>query len=91
MTQRLIAIGEDNWDDIDGFAVAHMSTSLESLPVGRFARFVWWWATQNSEGKEKEKFKARLWRPPKGEEGKGPWAPSEENRAFSDVKQSLGI
>lgn len=91
MTQRLASLAVDNWADIDGYAVSRGLGPLGELSIERFANFIWWWATHGAESKEKDKFRARLWQPPKGVvPEKGPWSAEEETKAFSALKKSLG-
>lgn len=67
---------------------------LRSLPLDRFANFVYWMATRNGSSTDIEKFRAKLWRPPKGEaviDSRSPWAPENEQRGFASLKAGLGI
>lgn len=90
MTQRLVAIAVEHWPDIDGYAVSRGLGRLEDMPLDRFANFVWWWVTHGADEKERDKFRIRLWRPPKGEVGQGPWSAEAETKAFQGLKQALG-
>lgn len=90
MTQRLVALAVEHWPDIDGYAVSRGLGRLEQMQLDRFVNFVWWWTTNGAEQKEKDKFRARLWQPPKGEVGQGPWSAEAESKAFQGLKQSLG-
>lgn len=67
---------------------------LRSLPLDRFANFVYWMATRESSSSDIDKFRAKLWRPPVGEivtDVRSPWAPDNERRGFSALKAGLGI
>lgn len=91
MTQRLIALAVEHWTDLDGYAVAHSIPRLQELDIDRLCNFVWWWVTHNADQKERDKFKRRLFMPPKGEEvTTGPWSAEAETSAFSALRQSLG-
>lgn len=72
--------------------MAHNIPDLRTLPLDRFCNFVWYWATRDGEQKEIDKFRAKLWLPPKGTEPpkKSPWSPEAEMAAFAAVKQALG-
>lgn len=66
---------------------------LRLLPLDRFSNFVYWMATRNSDATDIEKFRAKLWRPPKGEivtDSRSPWAPQNEQQGFSALKLALG-
>lgn len=76
---------------MDGFAVAH-NIDLDVLSLSRFCNFIWWWLTREASSNEVEKFKTRLWRPPKGEvvtHKESPWSPENENSAFASLKTTL--
>jgi hypothetical protein len=67
---------------------------LRSLPLDRFANFVYWSATRNSSPADIEKFRAKLWRPPRGVaviDKRSPWAPENEQKGFAGLKASLGL
>jgi len=67
---------------------------LRSLPLDRFANFVYWMATRNASATDIEKFRAKLWRPPVGEvvtDSRSPWAPENEQKGFASLKMSLGL
>lgn len=74
--------------------MAHNIGDLRDLPLERFANFVYWMATRNGSPADVEKFRAKLWRPPKGEavtDSRSPWAPENEQRGLSSLKMSLGM
>lgn len=89
---RLVRIATDHWKDIDGWAVGRNLPPVQDLSVDRFCNFVWWWATRNvTEQAEKDKFEARLWRPPVGVvPDRGPWSAEAESGAFSAFKAQIG-
>ena len=90
MILRLVTLAIEHWRELDGFAVSQNMPDLRELPLGRFISFIYWWATRNAEtDTERSKFDARLWRPPPGEEAKGPWSPEAEAAAFSALKAGL--
>lgn len=94
MTLRLAQMAVESWPTIDGYAAAHNMPDLRDLELDRFCNFVWHMATRNSDAKEVEKLRARLWRPPKGEavtDPRSPWAPENERGAFQSLKMSLGL
>lgn len=67
---------------------------LRELPLERFCNFVYWMATRNGSPTDVEKFRAKLWRPPKGEvviDARSPWAPENEQKGFGALKMSLGM
>lgn len=95
MTFRLLNLAYENWEDLDGYSVGN-NFDLEDLPLGRLSNFVWWWLTSGrgeTDPKEVEKFRIRLWRPPAGVEvtdERSPWSASKENEAFSALKNAMG-
>ena len=67
---------------------------LRTLPLDRFVNFVYWMATRDGSATDIEKFRAKLWRPPKGEavtDSRSPWAPEHEQRGFASLKTALGV
>lgn len=66
---------------------------LEDLPLDRFCNYVYWSATRNSSQVDIEKFRARIWRPPKGEaaDERSPWSEKNETGAFQALKAGLGL
>lgn len=66
---------------------------LRSLPLDRFCNYVYWMATKESTATEVDKFRARLWRPPKGAtpDQRSPWSEVNETSAFQGLKAGLGL
>lgn len=89
MTLRLAQIAEERWAELDGFSVSRNMPNLEDLPLDRFANFVWWYLTKDLDHTNVEKFRARLWQPPKGQRGQGPWAPNAETAAFKALQAQM--
>lgn len=75
-----------------GEAVSRGLEDLDSMPLSRFVPFMWWWCTHDREPADVEKFRARLWRPPKGEAPapQSPWAPENEKKAFAALQAMVG-
>lgn len=91
MTVRLSGLAVENWKTLDGYAVGAGFDLLE-LPLARFTNFIWWFFTRNAEPNAIEKFRAKLWQPPKpGVEidPRSPWAPENELKAFAQLKSQL--
>lgn len=79
---------------MDGHAVGNGLGDLKELPLGRFTNFIWWLWTHRGDEKDRAKFRARLWLPPKGQEvtdARSPWSPEAEGKAFAGLKASLGM
>jgi hypothetical protein len=79
---------------VDGYAVGHGLGDLRDLPLDRFVNFIWWLWTRNGDDKDKAKFRARLWQPPKGTavtDRRSPWSPENESKAFAAVQSALGL
>lgn len=79
---------------MDGYAVGHGLDDLRYLRIDRFVNFVWWLFTRNGEEKDRDKFKARLWMPPKGQavtDRRSPWSPANETSAFAALQSTLGL
>lgn len=92
MTVRLAHVALNHWADVDGLAVSQGLPELGDMPLDRFTNFIWWWATRNAQSSEEvEDFRRRLWKPPPGEVGRGPWAPAEETESFQALKRGLGL
>lgn len=81
------------WDALDGFAVAHNMPDLRELHLGRLANFVYWRMTGEADEKSIEKFRARLWQPPKGQvaDSRSPWSAENESASFASAKAMLGV
>lgn len=70
--------------------------SVLDLDIDRLCSFVWWFFTKEAEQTEKDKFRARLWRPdtkkakakpiPKN----SPWSAESEMSAFAALKAETG-
>jgi hypothetical protein len=91
VTLRLTALALDSWRELDGFAVSQNMPDLRTLPLFRFASFVYWWATRNAEdATARMKFDSHLWMPPPGEVAQGPWSVEAETSAFAGLKAGLG-
>lgn len=83
-----------NWGDLDGYAVSHNMPDLRELPLDRFANFVWFMFTRNSNDTERRKFESQIWRPMQGEENidaRSPWSPESETNALASLKSGLGL
>lgn len=93
MTVRLAEVALSRWADLDGYAVAHGMPDLRTLPVDRFANYVWWFLTRNADEDGKQKFRLRVWQPPKGEVPPpgSPWSAEAETAAFEGMKRTLGL
>jgi len=55
--------------------------------------FVWWFYTHDVEEQERDKFKARLWRPPTKDTPipkESPWSPENEMAGFHALKAMAG-
>lgn len=63
---------------------------LGELSQARFYNFILWYITKDAEQADVDKFLAQLWKPPKGEEPKGPWSPEAEMEAFKALQASFG-
>jgi len=89
---RLAALAREHWSTLDGFAVSQNMPDLRTLTQARFDNFVWWWATRNADEKQLTKFKADMWRPPKGTEvtqKESPWHPENETAALASLQASM--
>ncbi|QDP45523.1 hypothetical protein SEA_FUZZBUSTER_39 [Microbacterium phage FuzzBuster] len=73
--------------------MAHGMEDLRTLSLDRFCNYVYWMATRNASATDIEKFRARLWRPPKGEvpDDRSPWSQANETGAFQALKAGLGL
>lgn len=66
---------------------------LPSIDVDRLANFVYWHITKDGSPEDVDKFRAKLWQPPIGQEAheKSPWSPENEAKAFSNARTALGL
>lgn len=81
------------WEAMDGFAAAHSMPDLRELHLGRLANFVYWRVTDGGAEEEVEKFRARLWQPPRGEiaDPRSPWSAENEAASFAAARAALGL
>lgn len=89
MTFRLLALALESWMEFDGWAAARKVDPVELRP-GRLLNLIWHWATEGGDPKEIQKFRLRVWQPPKNVEvTSGPWSAEAEMGAFSSLKAQL--
>lgn len=81
------------WEAMDGFAVAHNMPDLRTLDLGRLANYVYWRTTDGADEKALDKFRARLWQPPRGviPDKRSPWSAENEVSSFAAARASLGL
>lgn len=91
MTARLVRLMLDRWEVMDGFALAHGIEELARVPIGRLTSFIYWRLVDGAEPAEVEKFRARLWQPPRGIEAdpRSPWSSENEQASFGAAIASL--
>lgn len=80
---------------MEGHLVGHgHAGGLEDLPLHSLLSFVWWYATHNLEEEEKDKFRTKLWQPPKGSTAPihpdSPWSPENEMKSFQSLRSETG-
>lgn len=80
--------------DLEGQLVASGSPyGLDDLPVKRAVGFIWWFMTKDADTEARDKFKMRLWVPPKVDKPipkESPWSAENETRAFQSLKAQVG-
>lgn len=87
MTLRLTNMALDRWAEFDGWATS-LNIDLSELTIPRFAHLIWYWLIHKAEDQnEVDKFRTKLWQPPKGEVGQGPWSAEAETAAFAALKR----
>ena len=66
---------------------------LEDLPLGRLCNFVYWYLTNDGSPDDVDKFRAKLWQPPRGivADERSPWSPENEAQSFATAKAALGL
>jgi hypothetical protein len=81
-----------NWDELDGYGVAHNVPALTKLPLGRAMNYVWYMLVRHADSAERAKLRAKLWLPPKGTEipAESPWSAENEMGALRSLKAGLG-
>jgi len=93
VTVRLVRTAVGNWETLDGYAVAHGMPDLRDLPLDRFCNFVWYMLTRNSEKKDVDQMRAKLWVPPPKSTApipkNSPWSAEAETAAFKAVRAQL--
>lgn len=92
MSLRLLSAVIARWEELDGYAVAHGMPDLRDLPLGRLCNFAYWKFTENGDQQFIEKFRARLWMPPKGvvPDARSPWAPQNETAGLAALSAQVG-
>jgi hypothetical protein len=97
VTDRLVQILVKNWEDFDGYAVAHNMPPLTDMPLDRLVNWVWWRMCENRNEQDILKLRAQIWMPPPEAEPeavddtRSPWNPKNEMDAFSAFKSQLGV
>lgn len=66
---------------------------LRKLPLGRLCNFIYWYLTRDGSSEDVDKFRAKLWQPPKGVEAdrRSPWSAEAEAQSFSSARMALGL
>lgn len=84
-------IGVDHWPDLSGEAIARGLGDIRKWPLSDYCAFVWWWATNGRDQRDVEKFRNRLWQPPKGTPipKQSPWSAENEAKSFQSLKSAL--
>lgn len=95
MTFRYVQIAREHWADLDGYAVGHGVPDPRKLPLDRFCHWVWWMLSRNSSDSDREKLRAKIWRPPLNLdhpiEARSPWSAENETKAFAAIKAQLNL
>lgn len=80
------------WEDLDGYAVAHGMPDLRKLPLGRLCNYVYWRVTDKMDQQALDKFRAKLWMPPKGvvADERSPWSAKNETAGFAALQAQVG-
>lgn len=91
MTLRLYYLVRSKWALFDG-ELASRDIDPLYMPFDRFLNLIYWWAVQDADPKEIDKFDRQLWRPPKGEApaAGSPWSPEAETAAFASLAATFG-
>ena len=92
MSLRLLSIVVAQWEELDGYAVAHGMPDLRELPLGRLCNYVYWRITQNADEKGLQRLRAQLWMPPKGvaPDARSPWSAQNETAGFEALQAQVG-
>lgn len=93
MTLNLLSAAFDGWDSFDGWATSRLGGGDPlDLPLDRFINLIWYYLTKGATPESVEKFKARLWIPPKGAEipRESPWSAENEMAAFNTLMAQVG-
>lgn len=70
--------------------MGHGGPDLRELPLNRFLNYVTWFFLRNADKKDRDKFEAQVFMPPKGVvPEKGPWTPEAEAQGFQSLKAAL--
>lgn len=93
MSLRLLLALVEQYETLDGYALAHGMPDLREADLRRLCNFVYWFLTRNGDEAGIAKFRARLWMPPKGvaPDKRSPWAPEAETAALRNLAAGLGI
>jgi hypothetical protein len=91
---RLTRLAIEHRLDLEGHLVGQGAIyGMEDLPINRFLGYVWWYFTKDADERQRDKFKAALWRPPTIDTPipkESPWSAENEMKAFSALKAETG-
>lgn len=94
VTDRLIAVADNDWMSFDGWCAARSIDPL-MLPLDRFVNLIYHWATDGADPDEVEKWRVKLWIPPKGHTAplppESPWSPESEMSALAEFRAETGL
>ncbi len=93
MSLRLLATLVEQFETLDGYAVAHGVPDLRALDLSRLCNYVYWFLTKDGDEQGVAKFRAKLWQPPKGQrpDARSPWSAENESKAFAAFASSVGV
>lgn len=62
------------------------------MPLERLCNYAYWKFTEGADQQWLEKFRARLWMPPKGvvPDARSPWSPENETAGFAALQAQVG-
>lgn len=89
-------VAQSQWPTLDGWAASKGVDPL-TLPFDRFLNLVYFWATEDAEEREKDKFDVKLYKPDEraiktkkaATDARSPWTKENEEAALGGFVASL--
>lgn len=92
MSFRLLANVLGRWEELDGYAAAQGLPELGEMPLSRLCNYAYWKFIEGADPQWVDKFRSRLWMPPKGvvPDARSPWSAENETAGFAALQAQVG-